>query len=381
MWRIAALSATLLAALSIPAQAALIEVSALNKTSGEALADFPLTITVLKGGGAAALSPVRSVEVRTDSRGIFSGEVDTSSGTGVTSSVNFRGVEYRSESVELKGPDAQGPARLQVAVYDITDNGSSIVITNREIIVKPLNEGNLTVYDIMTVENRGNKTYIGTFNDEIDATHVLYIPISYGTILTNVQGLSPSKVLTLGQGIVTQDELPPGSRQITFQYMVKSDIGLFDMTLPWIKEAPPTEKFSFYFSNKNTAAWKTSVSGMKKGPDRSFGPEPYSSWSTRKRHFKIRIYGPTYKGTSIVWIFAMLLSIALSTAGFLIWKRHLKVLNLRHEKARVDDLIERLGHETRELGNANRYEPAAKALARRQAELEARLDEADEEDE
>ncbi len=93
------------------------------------------------------------------------------------------------------------------------------------MVISPQDEHTLQVFEVIIVKNTGKTTFVGRFNDELDTEQVLFVPLPMGYRLSQVMGLNTRKILTFNGGIVTQDVVTPGEREIVIGYLLKSDTG------------------------------------------------------------------------------------------------------------------------------------------------------------
>ncbi|KKM74156.1 hypothetical protein LCGC14_1403160 [marine sediment metagenome] len=202
----------LLAALE--ANAATFSVSIRNVTKQETLAKYPVTVSVGNKDGQGNFKPQGTVESQTREDGIAAGEINQAGASLVRAEVLYRGVHYRSKPVKIIS--GREEYALQVSVYEITDVNSDISIESRSMIALTKNARTLEIYETLVVSNKGKMTYVGRFDDELDMHMVLFIPMPWGYMLNGFSGYDTQKVRTLGSGLTTQNEIIPGTNEISF---------------------------------------------------------------------------------------------------------------------------------------------------------------------
>ncbi|RMG02068.1 MAG: hypothetical protein D6726_08310 [Nitrospirae bacterium] len=198
--------------------AATFEVFLKNGTTGAPMAEYPIRILLVdkKSGGV-----VKTFEGKTDNKGIYREDIKHKEDTVLYSLITYRGVKYQY-------PIESG-SRNKVLVYEITDQPKDTNIPGRTIIISPQDEHTIQVYDILLIENQGNKTLVERFNDKLDTNQVLNVPVPYGYRLNQLQGMSAEKIRTYGSSLITLEHIPPGKREYIFGYLIRSDTGLFNL--------------------------------------------------------------------------------------------------------------------------------------------------------
>jgi hypothetical protein len=354
------------------ASAISVKVNVANESKSGKLSDYPFLIKVINQEQNGSYDTLKSEELRTDPAGDFQGKVDVSVGHVIVGEVNYRGITYSSNLISVeKGKDVYS---LDIPVYDITDNGEHVAVVGRKMIVAPLDQKIMQVFEILRIENGGNLSYVGKFNDKLDVHQILFIPLPDGYKLTNAQGIDSRKIQTFNKGIVTQDEIIPGYKEILIGYLVRSDTGMFDLSLFSEKDAPEIRNFSFLFQKNSD--WKVKLSGMKPTEDSELRGKKYSAWkdSRSRSVFRIKVLGPSHRGVFGIWAIALILSIIVSGAGLYSVKERIFRWNLSREKNRLRGILSQLRDESDNEDLQGYYGPFRRSIETRLEEVEQRLD-------
>ena len=131
-------------------------------------------------------------------------------------SATYQAVDYFSEVNHFLKKDGLS---LDLAVYETTDQDKDIHIKMHHIVLEPTDETNrmFAVREIMIVENRGNKTYVGT--EEIQPGKKETLRISLPRTAGNIQAMFPSVVNPTGD-ISDVTAVSPGTRRIILSYTI-----------------------------------------------------------------------------------------------------------------------------------------------------------------
>lgn len=330
--------------LAVNADAALFTVSVQNGSKQEALVTYPVTVSVGTLDSKGKYRLVRSFESRTGDDGVAGVEIDGAGASHVRAEVLYRGVHYRSEPVQIVSGREQ--LDLQVSVYEITDVNinSSVSIESRSMMVITKNDRTLEVYETLVVSNKSKMTYVGRFNDELDMNQVLFIPMPRGYMLYGFSGYETTKMNTLGSGLVTQNEIPPGTNELSIHYYVQSDTGEFDLELLSQKDAPEINMFTLFFPKEN--AWKLKQSALKKSGEEFISKIPYTILKgTPGSVLRIKVFGPTYEGGFGLWHISILLAFVLAVLTLFMARQSIRSKMLAREEQLLEDLIEEMDQE------------------------------------
>ncbi len=350
-----------------------LRVEIINGTKDEPLAGFPFRINVFDTREDGSVKLLKGYEFRTDPEGLFTGEVEVTEGRALAGEVNYKGVSYYSTLLRVKDPEEGYTLRLKV--YEITDDRSGIEIVQRTMMITPQDDRSLWVTESIVVENPGRLTYVGRFNDELKTHQVLFIPLPSGYRLTNLEGADPQRVYTFTNGIVTQDEIIPGRTTLFLGYIVRSDIGLFDLSLRREEESFPIRTISVYFQNKD--GWNVRSTSLSKAGEKEFGRGIYGVYSIlageNLRGMRLKVTGPSYRGAFGIWLASIPLAFLLAGAGLYAARERIQRHGLVKEKARLEGLLERLRNEASPKDLDGYYLPFRKTLEERLREIEGRL--------
>lgn len=355
-------------AAAAPAAAVTLRVELSNATKGQKLSSYPVNVKVIEASGNKAAAS-RSTEFRTGPDGALKADVKAGPGDTVTAEVNYRGIEYSSEPIVVKS--ASEPLAISLPVYDITDDREGVSISERQIFLVPGSEKFLKAYETIVVENTGDRTYVGKFNDKLDVSQVLFIPMPEGYMLNGLSGMPADRIITVNGGLVTRQEIKPGKLELSLGYLVSSDTGLFDFTLVGSREAPETREVTVLFPGQD--GWEMKARGLRRAGDYKTEGMTFGLWKGPGEAVRMKIFGPNYVGTTGVWAMTMALSIAGAVAVLLVFRRNIRLWHLARERSRLRSVLRRLEEETPDRESRNYYAPFAKTIKGRLREIERRL--------
>jgi hypothetical protein len=313
-----------------------LKVDITNATKGEKMASYPFTVQVITMDSAYRLKKKEKLEFKTGPDGIYEGNVDIKKGTAVSIEVNYRGISHSSQLRAVKTDIEK--LSFHVPVYNITDRQENIAVTERHVTLVPKNNKVIEVYDSIRIENSGNSTYVGKFNDELEVTQAIYIPMPRGYVLNGLRGIPNTGIYTLSSGIVSKNEVKPGIHEANLFYKVSSDTGFFDFSLFTQKDAPEIKYISLYFPKDKT--WKINTSGLKPAGDETIGNRVYDAWKgSADSVLSVKVYSPAYEGTMSRWtVFIILIFSVLLTVMYLC-RALIRSWHLKREKKRLESLI------------------------------------------
>jgi len=308
-----------------------VNVSIKNLTTGNMLKDYPFTINIWhrqKG------TEIKEFTFKTDHRGFFVKELNINKDEVTSVTVSYRGVVYRSvvTAQDLK------ELVFNINVYDITDKAEHISIDSRTLIVSPENESTLQIFEIIRFSNTADKTYIGSYNDELDTQQVLLLPMPSDYRLVKVEGIEPEKLRIYNKALITIDPIIPGQHEIILGYYIRSDIGLFDLTLSMLKSSILPKKVNLLL--RDNSLWKLKTSSMTYTGKTKFYGKEYKVWSTAKTdNLKILIYGPTYQNHNIKWLSIIGAALIGCFLIIVIAKRTLRNYHLMKERENIQTIL------------------------------------------
>jgi hypothetical protein len=347
----------------------MLNVDITNATKGEKVAGYPFNIVITDINGRGKGDNTETLEFQTGPDGTFDGEIDVQGNKKLTVEINYKGIYYRSQAADVK----KGVEKLShpVTVYDISDRKETIAVTERIVTLVPLNERILQVYEHLEVENTGNTTYVGKFNDELDLTQVLHIPLPEGYVLTNLQGIPYSMTYTLSNALVTREDIKPGKHRVSLNYQVISDTGFFDLSLFSQNDAPEIRYLSLYFTDKES--WKIKLSGLKPAGEQVMGNKTYKKWKGLTGSVvHIKVYGPVYKQTSLLWTILIVLLFCVTIATLYLCRENIRLWYMKRERDRLESMLSTVKEEAGETGTGEFYKPFMRIISTRLKEIEQR---------
>jgi hypothetical protein len=347
-----------------------IRVNINNISRNEKITDYPYTIKIIEKSSESGDKLLKNFDFRTDALGVSEEVIDVPPGKHIFGEANYRGITYQSPPFQVKEELRNYP--LDILVYDITDKNDLIRISDTTMMVSPLDAGTLQISEILRIENRGNLTYVGKFNDELDVNQVLYIPVPQGYRFQYIDGIKSDRVSTFNRGIVTQEEIIPGITEVRIGYVVRSDTGVFDLSLFTEKDSPQAENMTILFQDKED--WKVKISHLKQAGSRNFYGKKYKLWKGNSRSvIPIEIIGPTYTNTFFIWGSALFTAFVVSAGILYFGKKGFVRWQLTREKMRIQELIARLRTEADKEDLRGYYSPFKETLENRMKEIDQGL--------
>jgi hypothetical protein len=338
-----------------------------NVSKGEKLSNYPFSIKVVIPKTDGTFDTVKTLSFETDSTGFFEGTVDGSSGKGIIGELNYRGITYSSPFIRIEKGEKK--YSLDLLVFEITDSMENVAVSQRTIVASPLDSKTIQVSEKLIIENKGNVSYVGKFNEELDTHQVLYIPVPQWYRLTQVQGIDARKIFTYNRGIVTQEGIIPGQREIFFGYTVSSDTGSFDLTLFSQKDSPPVKDFSFLFQKADD--WWVKIPHFKVAGSREFLGKAYDTWKGKAgSKVTIKVYGPAYEGLFGIWSLASVLAFVVAITGLYFGRDVIRGWHLRNENRRLEMILSRLKDEADKRDLRGYYLPYKQTLENRMKEIQ-----------
>jgi hypothetical protein len=341
-----------------------------NLTKNEKMASYPFTVKISGTGPSNRSEKPKTQEFNTGPDGIYEGEINVNKGTIIEVDVNYRGISYTSQTEKVK--TGMETFSFVVPVYSITDKLENIAVTERRVTLVPSSEKVIQVYERLKIENSGNKTYVGKFNDDLDLTQVLYIPMPPGYELTDLRGIPYSGIYTVSGGIVTRENIKPGTHELLINYYVKSDTGFFDFSLLTQKDAPEMGFISLYFLKDD--GWKINPSGLKAaGEEQIAGRTYYVMKGIAESALHISIYGPTYEGIVFRWGVSIIVIFATLLICMYLCRNSINMWQIKREKKRLESMLSVINDRAGEHDINGDYQPFANIVHGRLQEIERRL--------
>jgi hypothetical protein len=336
-----------------------LKVTIKNATTGTVLKNYPFSVEIRKSKSGDLL---KRIELKTDDNGIYTGNIPIDGQSTLYGLVSYRGVTY--SAIADKG------GQLSINVYEITDRSNVIKIPHRTMIISPQDERTVQVFEVLIIKNSGNETFVGRFNDELDTHQVLFIPMPRGYRLNHLQGITSQKVFTYNKGIVTQEEIPPGERELVLGYILRSDTGLFDLSVFSIENSFVPENVTVLFQEKD--GWRFEPSHLKSSGKSKFYGKIYRTWTgNNEKSLKLRLYGPSYQSSLSIWGIAIVSGILISTIFLILYRKKLRIYYLKREKDRILETLSALKTVTEGDGF---YDPMIRLLEERVVEINRRLE-------
>ncbi|GBE05000.1 hypothetical protein BMS3Abin10_00619 [bacterium BMS3Abin10] len=349
-----------------------VRVSVTNATKGGKLFNYPFELLAVEPDKYGGIRVLKTYEFRTDLSGIFQGEMDASAGKAIMGKINYRGVLYYSPLLHIK--KEQDYYTLDFNVYEITDKADSVEISGRSITIAPYDDKTVIVYDSIIVENNSMFTYVGKYNEKLKTNQTLFIPLPAGYSLMKVQGIDQREIHPLSGGMVSQSEILPGESSIFLKYFVKSDIGVFDLSLYGEDNSPPVKSISLFFQNKEK--WKAESSDLQHRGEREFkgsAPGIFNVWEGRElRRINFIVSAPSHQAFFNLWQASVLIALVMSVSGLFIMKGRIYRWNMRREKTRLERILTRLKVEADAEDLRGYYKSFLKVLEDRSREIEDR---------
>jgi hypothetical protein len=331
-----------------------------NITKDAVVGDYPISVRLVHANNISQKGTIKEIEGRTDSNGFFAGEIEAPAGKVLIAEVNYRGLAYSSKPIFIK-------SKLQhydiaVEVSEITSNHEEVSIPSRTMMITPLDERTLEVYDTLQVNNSGNHTYVGAFNDELDLSQVLHIPVPESYRLRGIQiGADSSKIRTLGRAIISQKEVRPGTSKISMRYLVVSDIGFFDLSLFNQKDTPLVEELNLYFPVANK--WHVKPATLKLAGEEVQGNRNFRVWKGRPGSvLRLKAYGPTYTGGFNFGHITIILAFLISGVCLFLVRKNISHWYLIHEEKKLRRLQDIISQESDDQELAEYYQPLRQVL-------------------
>jgi hypothetical protein len=341
-----------------------------NVSKDEKLPNYPVSVKIVNPRTDGTFETVRSLSFDTDTAGILEGTIDGSSGKAIIGEMNYRGITYLSPLIGID--KAERKYSLDISVFEITDNMEYVTIPQRMMIVSPVDARTIQVFEKLVIENKGDVSYVGKFNEELDIHQVLYIPVPQWYRLNQVQGIDTRKIFTYNRGIISQEGIIPGKREIMLGYTVGSDTGFFDLTLLSQKDSPHAKDLSFMFQKAD--GWSVKIPRFKMAGDEGLFGKSYSTWKGRAGSLvHIKIYGPEYQGLLSVWTVALVLAFVVAIIGLFFGRNVIRLWQLRNESTRLEMILSRLKDEADRGDLKGYYLPYKQTIENRVIAIQERL--------
>ena len=158
-------------------------------------------------------------KVLSDAQGVFSfASLDRRRRYSYILEIVYQGVEYYSP--RLVFPDQSAEIPVEMTVYETTTSDQELSVVMHHILIEP-REGALWVQEVMIVENRAKRAYVGSQEVSPDKKETLRVSLpSQAQDLELLQGLMSCCVISTDDGFVDTMAIRPGRKEVVFAYQV-----------------------------------------------------------------------------------------------------------------------------------------------------------------
>ena len=186
----------------------------INGTTGERAPDVEVILQRYEGDQERDKQKTLS-----DAQGRFYfQDLDRSKGNTYALQVMYKDVEYYSPRITFDEEKQEIP--LEMTVYETTDSDQKISIVMHHVMVEP-KERSLSVRELMIVENRDNRVYVGAHEIEPDKKETLRISLPpRAQELQLLKGLMTCCIVQMQDGFADSMDIKPGKKEILFAYKV-----------------------------------------------------------------------------------------------------------------------------------------------------------------
>ena len=171
-------------------------------------------------------------------------------------------IEHAGASYEAVGEPmtpAEPTQKIEVSVYETTDQRPELKVQMRHVVAKATDEG-LRVMDYLIVNNPGDRTWTGTVGAD-GKPAAMWVPLPAGVKDIEMDGAFHSCCAVLKDGkLVSTAPLMPGQSQFRIAYLVPGEGGKVSMTI----EAPAPVGGMMLMVPEDQAGF-ANVEGLEKG--------------------------------------------------------------------------------------------------------------------
>lgn len=188
--------------------------SLVNGTTGETVSGVTVVLQRYEGEQEREKRKATS-----DAQGKFRFEdLDRGRGTAYRLQVVYKGVEYYSPVLTFEGPQAE--ISSDMTVYETTDSDEKVSVVMHHILTDP-KEGALWVREMMIIENRGDRVFVGSRKIGPDKRETLRISIPpQAQELKLIRGLMSCCIVETEDGFADTMDIKPGRKDVVFAYKV-----------------------------------------------------------------------------------------------------------------------------------------------------------------
>lgn len=160
----------------------------------------------------------------------------------------YKGVEYYSQPVTFGD---QKELFLDLPVYETTDRDTDIHVKMHHVFMG-LVEGGLRIQEIMVLENRGDRVYLGSREVEPGKREVFRISLpESATAFEPLRGLMGCCILQAEDGFIDTMDIKPGRKEMRFSYVVDYGSSRYELGK---KLYAQTESIDFLIPDKGIKA-------------------------------------------------------------------------------------------------------------------------------
>ncbi len=197
-----------------------VEVSVVNGTTGEHLANQPVRLIIFE---QEQFAEMREGETDEQGRTQFSG-LPTAPTWAYVVETTYQGLTYHSE-VGHFSPDSN-MIELIASVYDPGASMDAVSIDRAHWLIDINNPGSIDVGEVYSFLNSADRVYAGEMTPGSDKPKVLTIPLPENAVHINVEGETLGERFILdGTTLIDTQPLPPGNTQIFLRYSLPVENG------------------------------------------------------------------------------------------------------------------------------------------------------------
>lgn len=130
----------------------------------------------------------------------------------------YKGIDYLSPPIK---PNQSNVIASDLSIYETTTRNQDIHVKMHHIFLEAKDES-LGVRELLIIENRGNKTYIGSREVRPGKRETLRISLPEGA--TNVESVGPILSFKSNDGFIDTTAIKPGIKRVLFAYTINFPI-------------------------------------------------------------------------------------------------------------------------------------------------------------
>jgi uncharacterized membrane protein len=129
----------------------------------------------------------------------------------------YQNVFYHSDRISL---ESENESRSVLTVYETTTSDSEISVKSKHLIIDPEAEG-YRITEIITINNKGNRTYIGSTEGEGQEGETLFFQLPEGYKEFQFMQMVPQGFIKQkADGFAISEPVLPGTTQTNFTYLL-----------------------------------------------------------------------------------------------------------------------------------------------------------------